>query len=226
MVPILELAEAKVCSCSVNDRVGVFDASVSSALDSKVLSPYCRHMRSTFFPPFLHFFPSLPSPPFRPFPLFPPVPPFPPFPPFPTSPPSVLSRFSAVDVAAAAPRLASLIFQTLPIYSDRRSQASVERAITKALKRETAFVKAFAGALVQACAKPGSVSASVAGLVRYKLLKWSCLLLRERGDAIVGVRAAFSRLVVAQGTLLTVALGDEPRLKRASLHAVNEMLGV
>ncbi|CAI5977048.1 unnamed protein product [Closterium sp. NIES-65] len=167
-----------------------------------------------------------PSPPFRPFPLFPPVPPFPPFPPFPTSPPSVLSRFSAVDVAAAAPRLASLIFQTLPIYSDRRSQASVERAITKALKRETAFVKAFAGALVQACAKPGSVSASVAGLVRYKLLKWSCLLLRERGDAIVGVRAAFSRLVVAQGTLLTVALGDEPRLKRASLHAVNEMLGV
>ncbi|CAI6008264.1 unnamed protein product, partial [Closterium sp. NIES-65] len=131
-----------------------------------------------------------------------------------------------VDVAAAAPRLASLIFQTLPIYSDRRSQASVERAITKALKRETAFVKAFAGALVQACAKPGSVSASVAGLVRYKLLKWSCLLLRERGDAIVGVRAAFSRLVVAQGTLLTVALGDEPRLKRASLHAVNEMLGM
>ncbi|CAI7810608.1 unnamed protein product [Closterium sp. NIES-54] len=166
MVPILELAEAKVCSCSVNDRVGVFDASISSALDSK-----------------------------------------------------------AVDVAAAAPRLASLIFQTLPIYSDRRSQASVERALTKALKRETAFVKAFAGALVQACAKPGSVSASVAGLVRYKLLKWSCLLLRERGDAIVGVRAAFSRLVVAQGTLLTVALGDEPRLKRASLHAVNEMLG-
>ncbi|CAI5531411.1 unnamed protein product [Closterium sp. Naga37s-1] len=166
MVPILELAEAKVCSCSVNDRVGVFDASISSALDSK-----------------------------------------------------------AVDVAAAAPRLASLIFQTLPVYSDRRSQASVERALTKALKRETAFVKAFAGALVQACAKPGSVSASVAGLVRYKLLKWSCLLLRERGDAIVGVRAAFSRLVVAQGTLLTVALGDEPRLKRASLHAVNEMLG-
>ncbi|CAI5476129.1 unnamed protein product [Closterium sp. Yama58-4] len=166
MVPILELAEAKVCSCSVNDRVGVFDASISSALDSK-----------------------------------------------------------AVDVASAAPRLALLIFQTLPIYSDRRSQASVERALTKALKRETAFVKAFAGALVQACAKPGSVSASVAGLVRYKLLKWSCLLLRERGDAIVGVRAAFSRLVVAQGTLLTVALGDEPRLKRASLHAVNEMLG-
>ncbi|CAI5465590.1 unnamed protein product [Closterium sp. Yama58-4] len=166
MVPILELAEAKVCSCSVNDRVGVFDASISSALDSK-----------------------------------------------------------AVDVASAAPRLASLIFQTLPIYSDRRSQASVERALTKALKRETAFVKAFAGALVQTCAKPGSVSASVAGLVRYKLLKWSCLLLRERGDAIVGVRAAFSRLVVAQGTLLTVALGDEPRMKRASLHAVNEMLG-
>ncbi|GJP65751.1 hypothetical protein CLOP_g22614, partial [Closterium sp. NIES-67] len=166
MVPILELAEARVCSCSVKDRVGVFDASISSALDSK-----------------------------------------------------------AVDVASAAPRLASLIFQTLPIYVDRRSQASVERVIVKALKRETAFVKAFAGALVQACAKPGSVSASVAGLVRYKLLKWSCLLLRERGDAIVGVRAAFSRLVVAQETLLTVALGDEPRMKRASLHAVNEMLG-
>ena len=109
--------------------------------------------------------------------------------------------------------LVELIFETLYLYSDRPSQAAVEFVIVKSLKEST-FVKAFTGMLVQTadkCVKAGTIS------VYYKLLRWSCLLLRWNTD-ILTAKTAFAKLSVVQGSLLFSLLQGPYRVKRATKH--------
>ena len=143
-----------------------------------------------------------------------------------------------MDVESAAQPLTSLLFSTLLLYHDRQSQASVERAISLALTRSHTFIRAFTAALIQTAGKlcpgmgvekvVGSKTGGALAIARHKLLKWSCLLLRSpRGlETVTASRAAFSRLVAVQAGLLGSVLVGPERLKRAVLHAFDEMLAV
>ncbi|KAH9290146.1 hypothetical protein KI387_034263, partial [Taxus chinensis] len=113
-----------------------------------------------------------------------------------------------IDCAAL---LVDIIFKTLFIYDDRSSQVAVEDAIVKAL-REPVFVKTFAGALVQSAEK--HVKAGL-NLVCYKLLRWSCLLVRSSAS-ITTAKNAFMRIASVQASLLCVLLQAPVRLQKAS----------
>ena len=109
--------------------------------------------------------------------------------------------------------LVELIFETVYLYGDRASQAAVEFVIVKALK-ESVFVKAFTGVLVQTadkCVKAGAIS------VYYKLLRWSYILLRWNTE-ILSAKTAFSKLSVVQGNLLFSLLQGSYRVRRATSH--------
>eukprot|EP00897_Mesotaenium_endlicherianum_P004939 jgi/Mesen1/4473/ME000228S03452 len=161
IAPILEEAERRLSTSSVKERVGIFEASLASAIDQQ----------DNNFP-------------------------------------------------ERAGEVVSLIFKTLPLYTDRRSQSSVERAIVKALKRDSAFVKTFTGGLIQYTSKSGKTAGAD---VQLKLLKWSCLLLRTNPD-LFSVKAAFARLAGAQAVLLTGLLKSAVRIQRSALHAFLQLL--
>lgn len=116
-------------------------------------------------------------------------------------------------MAESVPELVSIIFQTVPLYDDRKSQVAVEHAISKAFK-EAAFVKAFTGTLVQTAERSSKLSSDS---VRYKLLRWSCLLIR-RNPALLSAKTAFTRLVAVQASLLTSLLEGSYAVKRATNH--------
>lgn len=129
------------------------------------------------------------------------------------------------DLTDYATSLVDLLFETLHLYNDRASQAAVEFVLIKALK-EPAFVRAFAGVLVQTAdkaAKTGTTS------VFYKLLRWSCLLLRLN-SGILTAKVAFAKLAAVQGALLSSVLQASFRLKRATrrvfFHTLSEVQGL
>lgn len=106
----------------------------------------------------------------------------------------------------------ALIFRTLPLYDDRKSQAAVDRVLFDAINREPAFVKAFAGALVQTVEKSHN---SVGNRGRFRLLQWISLLVRTSPD-IAKAKGAFLRLAGALAILLTDLLRGGERLWRVA----------
>ncbi|CAM6126914.1 unnamed protein product [Calypogeia fissa] len=140
---------------------------------------------------------------------------------FEASVPSALNA-PGVDVAELVPELVNLIFKTIPLYEDRTSQIAVEHAISRSLQ-EAAFLKAFTGTLVQTAEKSCKLSSNS---VRYKLFRWSCLLIRQN-PALLSAKNAFSRLVAVQASLLTLLLEGSYTVKRATnqvaLHLFSEV---
>eukprot|EP00898_Chlorokybus_atmophyticus_P007528 jgi/Chlat1/7777/Chrsp66S07244 len=103
-------------------------------------------------------------------------------------------------LAQQAVQLSSIIFQTLFTYGDRASRSAVERVIQLASKRELVFAKAFVTQLIQVVERSHR---AVSDQTRYQLLRWSCAVLRCRGQEIAASSAAFTRLATAQSALLT-----------------------
>lgn len=110
-----------------------------------------------------------------------------------------------------AAEVVDIIFSTLPLYDDRQSQAAVVKLITRGLK-ESAFVKVFAGSLVQNIEKTYKNSSDA---VRLKLLRWSCLLVAQV-PTLLSAKSAFCRLAAAQGFLLAFLYQGPVRLRRAT----------
>ncbi|XP_020529182.1 protein ILITYHIA [Amborella trichopoda] len=106
-----------------------------------------------------------------------------------------------------------IIFHTLFIYDDRASQKAVDDVIIKALG-EVPFMKHFAAALVQTAEKQLKARSSFGC---YRLLKWSCLLLRWSQFTTIS-KNAISRIVALQASLLHVLLQGSFRVRRASKH--------
>lgn len=106
--------------------------------------------------------------------------------------------------------LVDIIFKTLPIYDDRQSINAVDNLIVEVLI-ESPFMKSFAAVLVLSMEKQVKSYSPVGS---YKLLKWSCLLLRCSQFTSVS-RNAFSRLATAQASLLQLLLQGSFRLRRA-----------
>ncbi|KAJ8616836.1 hypothetical protein MRB53_036208 [Persea americana] len=117
--------------------------------------------------------------------------------------------------------LVDIIFKTLFIYDDRASRKAVEDVIVKALA-DTNFMKSFAAALVQAVEKQLKTKSPVGC---YKLLKWSCLLLRWSQFTSVS-KNAFVRIAASQASLLHILLHCSFRVRRACkqifLHLFSE----
>ncbi|MQL85371.1 hypothetical protein Taro_017911, partial [Colocasia esculenta] len=103
-----------------------------------------------------------------------------------------------------------IIFKTVPVYDDRPSRIAVDDLIIKVL-HEAPLMKSFAAALVLSMEKQVKLQTPVGG---YKLLKWSCLLLRWTQFTSVS-KNAFSRLAVAQASLLKLLLQGCFSLRRA-----------
>jgi len=118
-----------------------------------------------------------------------------------------------------AAEVVDVIFSTLPLYDDRQSQAAVVKLITRGLK-ESAFVKVFAGTLVQIIEKSHRNSSDA---VRLKLLRWSCLLFAQV-PTLLSAKAAFCRLAAAQGFLLASLYQGPVRLRRATRHIFTRYL--
>lgn len=112
-----------------------------------------------------------------------------------------------VDVA---PLLVEVIFKTLFIYDDRASRRVVEGVIIRALG-EVNFMKSFAAALVQTMEKQLKTKSPIGC---YKLLKWSCLLLRWSQFTCVS-KNAFVKLATSQASLLHILLQGPFRARRA-----------
>lgn len=127
--------------------------------------------------------------------------------------------FAAGDITKDAAEVVDVIFSTLPLYDDRHSQAAVVELITRGLK-ESAFVKVFAGALVQTIEKSYK---NCSDAVRLKLLRWSCLLVAQV-PTLLSAKSAFSRLAAAQGFLLTSLYQGPVRLRRATRHIFTQYL--
>ncbi|KAF5735270.1 translational activator GCN1 [Tripterygium wilfordii] len=121
---------------------------------------------------------------------------------------------SSLDVSDMSPELSSLlvdiIFKTLFIYGDRQSRKAVDDVITKALGNVT-FLKSFAAALVQSMEKNLKFHSHVGSL---RLLKWSCLLLRNSQFVSVS-KNAFCRVAAAQASLLHISMQGSFRERRA-----------
>lgn len=119
--------------------------------------------------------------------------------------------------------LVDIIFKTLFIYDDRASRKAVEDVMVKALA-DTNFMKSFAAGLVQAVEKHLKTKSPVGC---YKLLKWSCLLLRWSQFTSVS-KNAFVRIAASQASLLHILLHCSFRLRRACkqifLHLFSEVL--
>lgn len=125
------------------------------------------------------------------------------------------------NLADYATSLADLMFETLYLYNDRASLAAVEFVLMKAIK-EPAFLRVFTALLIQTAekvAKTGTTS------VCYRLLRWSCLLLRWN-PGILTAKAAFAKLTVIQGSLVYSLLQESFRVKRATrrifFHTLSE----
>ncbi|XP_078427732.1 putative protein kinase regulator ILITHYIA [Wolffia australiana] len=122
--------------------------------------------------------------------------------------PSIL-RNSEVSPDLAS-LIADIIFKTLPIYDDRQSIKAVDDLIVAVLA-ESPFMKSFAALLVLSVEKQVKAYSSVGS---YKLLRWSCLLLKC-SQFTSASKSAFSRLATAQASLLQLLLQGSFRLGRS-----------
>ncbi|KAF0910338.1 hypothetical protein E2562_001518, partial [Oryza meyeriana var. granulata] len=109
--------------------------------------------------------------------------------------------------------LVDLIFQTLPIYDDRASRKAVDDMVIQSLSEST-FMKPFAALLVQSMEKNMKVTSPLAC---FKLLRWSCYLLRWSQFATLS-KGGFSRLATAQAVLCQVLMVGSFRQRRTCKH--------
>lgn len=110
------------------------------------------------------------------------------------------------------------IFQTLHLPETRAARLLVDESILDGLKNP-AFFKAFAGVLVQTAEK---IHRTGAGRVCDKLLRWSCILIRENCE-IVASKAAFSRIASVQGCLVSAVSLSSWRLRRGSIRCMLQL---
>lgn len=87
--------------------------------------------------------------------------------------------------------LATLVLETLPSYSLKTQQRAVNQWVRSALAYD-GFLKAFAGALIKACAVHQPPQNAI------KLLEWTCLVLEQLPQ---GSGKAVQKLLEAQGSL-------------------------
>ncbi|KAG8097980.1 hypothetical protein GUJ93_ZPchr0013g37826 [Zizania palustris] len=117
-----------------------------------------------------------------------------------------------------------LIFHTLPIYDDRASRKAVDDMVIHALGGST-FMKTFAATLVQSMEKSLKVTCPI---VCFKLLRWSCYLLRWSQFATLS-KGGFSRLANAQAVLCQVLMDGSFRRRRTCkqlfTHLFSESIG-
>ncbi|XP_068667141.1 protein ILITYHIA isoform X2 [Aristolochia californica] len=106
--------------------------------------------------------------------------------------------------------LVDMIFKTLFIYDDRASRKAVDDVIIKALSEAT-FMKCFAATLLQTVEKQLKTQSP---LGCYKLLRWSCLLLRWSQFTSVS-KNGFPRIAASQTSLLHILLQGPFRIQRA-----------
>lgn len=106
--------------------------------------------------------------------------------------------------------LTDIIFRTVATYDDLRSRKAVDDVIVKALS-ETVFMKTFAAALVQSMEKQLKFQSHVGC---YRLLSWSCLLLRKSQFSTVS-KNALCRVAAGQASLLNIVWERSFRERRA-----------
>lgn len=121
--------------------------------------------------------------------------------------PAVRNKELSADDTGA---LVDIIFKTLNLYDDRPSRNAVDDLIGE-LVGEITYMKNFAAVLVQSMERqsktlnpPGS----------YRLLKWSCLLLKRSQFASLS-KNAFLKLATAQASLLPSVLNGSFRMHRS-----------
>ena len=116
--------------------------------------------------------------------------------------------------------VSSCIFETLPLYNDRASQNAVEAVIRQSLSRDPSFVKAFTATLAMTAvrcnkgAPPG---------VQYKVLRWIFLLL-ETSPEVLQSKAAISKLVGVQASLLTAVLQSGKGARNGALRLFGNLM--
>nr|CAD1820930.1 unnamed protein product [Ananas comosus var. bracteatus] len=115
-----------------------------------------------------------------------------------TLPPLLKNSDSLLDVTS---HLVDIVFHTLHIYDDRPSRKAVDDLIVQGLGEST-FMRSFATALVQSMEKNLKTQNIV---VCYKLLKWSCILLKW-SQFITVSKGGFSRLTNAQAVICQVLM--------------------
>lgn len=137
--------------------------------------------------------------------------------------PSVISNSEISNEQAAV--LVDIVFRTLYLYDDLRSKKAVDDVILKYLK-DVIFMKSFAASLVQFMEKHLKLQSHVGC---YRLLKWSCLLLKGSQFASLS-KNALSRVIVAQTSLLHIVMhgsygsfGQRRSCKRLFLHLFSEL---
>ncbi|KAJ8498675.1 hypothetical protein OPV22_009227 [Ensete ventricosum] len=109
-----------------------------------------------------------------------------------------------------SPLLVDIVFQTLFTYDDRPSRKAVDDFVVKALGEST-FMRGFAMILVQSMEKQSKTQCPVGC---YKLLKWSCLLLKWSQFTSVS-KGGFLRLATAQAFLCQILMHGSFRERRA-----------
>ncbi|URD74488.1 hypothetical protein MUK42_09064 [Musa troglodytarum] len=109
-----------------------------------------------------------------------------------------------------SPLLVDIVFQTLFTYDDRPSRKAVDDFVVKALGEST-FMRGFAMVLVQSMEKQSKTHCPVGC---YKLLKWSCLLLKWSQFTSVS-KGGFLRLATAQAFLCQILMHGSFRERRA-----------
>ncbi|XP_073011814.1 protein ILITYHIA isoform X1 [Typha latifolia] len=115
-----------------------------------------------------------------------------------TLPPLLKNPEVLSDVAS---HIVDIVFQTLLLYDDRSSRKAVDDLIVNALGEST-FMKFFATTLVQTMEKHLKIQSPA---VCYKLLKWSCFLLKWSRFTSVS-KNGFPRLANAQAVLCEVLM--------------------
>ncbi|XP_009587833.1 protein ILITYHIA isoform X1 [Nicotiana tomentosiformis] len=105
--------------------------------------------------------------------------------------------------------LVEVVFKTVFIYDDRGSRAAVDDVIIKALG-EIAFMKAFAGTLVQFMEKQFNFQSYIGC---HRLLSWSCLLLTNSQFSSVS-KNAVCRLAQAQASVLHIGMQGSSHVRR------------
>lgn len=111
------------------------------------------------------------------------------------------------DIASS---VVNIVFQTLYIYDDRASIRSVDDIVIKGLS-DANFMKNFASTLALSIEKQLKTR-SIVGC--YRLLKWSCLLLRWSQFTSVS-KSGFSRIAGLQISLLSILMQGSFRVRRA-----------
>ena len=119
-----------------------------------------------------------------------------------------------------ASALTSCIFETLPLYNDRASEDAVEAVIRQSLTRDPSFVKAFTATLAMTAVR---CSKGAPPGVQYKVVRWIFLLL-ETSPEVLQSKAAVSKLVGVQATLLTAVLQSGRRARAGALRLFGKLM--